>query len=114
NQGISLGLQLFDGGARFRSVRAAAAGREAALSGVAVAEQTVEAEVVRRYYAAQQAAAQIELEEALLRAAESRHEATQRLLRVAAASPVDLLGTEYEVARQRQSVEDARGAARAA
>lgn len=114
NQGISLGLQLFDGGVRLRSVRAAAAGRDAAIAGVAAAERTTEAEVARRYYAAQRAAAQIDLEEALLRAAMSRHEATQRLLRVAAASPVDLLGTEYEVARQQQAVEDARGAARVA
>lgn len=114
NQGISLNWQLFNGGGRFREVRAAAAGREAAVAGVEAAEATVLAELTRRYYEAQRAAALIQLEEQLLEAAEARREATERLLRVASASPVDLLGAELEVARQREALESARGSARVA
>lgn len=114
SQGLSLGWQLFDGGARWRQARAAGAAREAATAGIEVAEVTVLAEVTRRYYEAQRAVATIALEESLLQAAEVRQTATERLLRVASASPVDLLGAELEVARQREVVEAARGAARIA
>lgn len=114
SQSLSLGWQLFDGGARWRQARAAGAAREAATAGIEVAEVTVLAEVTRRYYEAQRAVATIALEESLLQAAEVRQTATERLLRVASASPVDLLGAELEVARHREVVEAARGAARIA
>lgn len=114
NQGVSLNMTLFDGGRRFRDVRAAQAGERAAVAGVESAASTMEAEVTRRYYAAKQTFELIRLEEALLRGAEARHAATERLIRVAAASPLDLMGTEIEVARQRQAVETAKGEARKA
>jgi outer membrane protein len=113
-QSIGLNLQLFDGGRRFREMRAARAGREAAVAAVDAAASTMDAELTRRYYEAQRTAALIRLEEELLKTAEASHGATERLLRVAAASPVDLLGAEFEVSRQRQAVEAARDQARVA
>jgi outer membrane protein len=113
-QGLGLSWQLFDGGERYRNVLAARAGREAAIAGVADEAATMDAELTRRYYLAQHTAARIELEERLLEAAEASYAASQRLLRVAAVSPLDLLGAELDVTRQRQALEAAQGAARVA
>lgn len=114
SQGISLGMLLFDGGQRLRQLRVAQAGRDATEEAAAVVASSVDAELTRRYFAAQQATALIQLEEDLLRAAEARYSATQQLLRVASVTPVALLGAEIEVARQRQAVDKARGEARKA
>lgn len=114
SQNLSLSWLVFDGGARFRNVRAAGAGREAAVAGAAATESTMEAVLTRRYYEAQRTAARIALEERLLEAAEANHAAAERLVRVAAISPVELLTAELEVTRQRVAVETARGAARVA
>jgi outer membrane protein len=114
SQSIGLQWQLFDGGQRYRQLRAARAGRDAAVEGVARAASEIEAELTRRYYDAQRTAALIELETELLRAAEARLAATEQLLRVAGVTPVDLLGAEFEVAQQRQVVETAHGNARVA
>lgn len=114
SQNLSLSWELFDGGQRYREVRAASAGRAAAAAGAEAVGSTMEAELTRRYYDAQRATARIELEERLLAAAEASYAATQRLVRVAAITPVDLLGAELDVTRQRQALEAARGEARIA
>jgi outer membrane protein len=114
SQSLSLSMPLFDGGARLRNLGAARAGRDVAIAGVGAAASLMEAELTTRYYAAQRAAELIALEERLLEAAQGRYTSTERLLRTAAGRPVDLLGAEIDVARQRQAVEVARGEARKA
>jgi outer membrane protein len=114
SQGLSLGLQLFDGGARFHELRAARAQKDAAEASVLSEASTLRAELARRYYEARRRTELIRTEEALLQAARSRETAWERLLRVASATPVDLLGAQVETARQERALEQARGEARKA
>jgi outer membrane protein len=111
SQGVSVSVPVFDGGARYRLYRAARAAEEAVAAGVLVEASTLRAELARRYYDAGRREALIRLEEELLKSAESRHAATERLVRIASASPVDLLGAELAVARQKGALEQARGEA---
>jgi outer membrane protein len=115
SQQISLGsITLFDGGTRYRDLRAARADADAADAAVLQEAATLEAELTRRYYDAKRKGELIRLEEELLKSAEAQHAATERLLRVASASPVDLLGAEVAVAEQARVLESARGEARKA
>jgi outer membrane protein len=115
NQQISLGsITLFDGGARYRDLKAARADANATDAAVLQGAATLEAELTRRYYDAKRKGELIRLEEELLKSAEARQSATERLLRVASASPVDLLGAEVAVAEQARVLESARGEARKA
>jgi outer membrane protein TolC len=114
-QHISLGsITLFDGGARYRDLRAARADGDAVDAAVVLGAATLEAELTRRYYDAKRKGELIRLEEELLKSAEARQAATERLLRIASASPVDLLGAEVAVAEQARVLESARGEARKA
>jgi outer membrane protein len=114
SQSLYVGIPLFDGGQRYRELRAARA-QEDAVAAAALAEASaLDAELARHYYDARRRAELIGLEEELLRAAEARHQATERLLRIASASPVDLLGAEIAIAQQARAVEQARGEARKA
>ncbi|MBI4544937.1 MAG: TolC family protein, partial [Gemmatimonadetes bacterium] len=72
------------------------------------------ADVSRRFYAALHARGLIELEERLLVSARDRLAATERLVRVVAATAVDVLGARVDVARQEQALARARGEARKA
>ena len=115
SQQISLSsVTLFDGGIRYRDLRAARAEGDAADAAVLLGASTLDAELTRRYYDAKRKGELIHLEEELLKSAEARHAATERLLRIAAASPVDLLGAEIAVAEQARVLETARGDARKA
>jgi outer membrane protein TolC len=75
---------------------------------------TLRPELARRYYEARRRTELIRVEEDLLQAARSRETAWERLLRVASATPVDLLGAQVETARQERALEQARGEARKA
>lgn len=115
SQQISLGsITLFDGGARYRGLKAARADADATDAAVLLGATTLEAELTRRYYDAKRKGELIRLEEELLKSAEARQAATERLLRIASASPVDLLGAEVAVAEQGRVLESARGEARKA
>jgi outer membrane protein TolC len=115
SQQISLGsLTLFDGGARYRDLKAARADADATDAAVLQGAATLEAELARRYYDAKRKGELIRLEEELLTSADARQAATERLLRIASASPVDLLGAEVAVAEQARVLESARGEARKA
>jgi outer membrane protein len=115
SQSVSLtGLTLFDGGARYRELRAAQADEAAARAGVEVEADALEAELARGYYDARRRAELIRVEEALLAAARARHAATERLLRIAAASPLDLLGAEVTVAEHERALANAQGEAQKA
>jgi outer membrane protein len=110
SQGISLTqFQLWDWGARWKDLRAARAGGRATEARVAGESARVGAELGRRYWAAVEAQEAISLEERLLAGARERLDATRRLLRIAAAGPVDVLAAELDVARQEQALEKARG-----
>jgi outer membrane protein len=114
SQSLYLGIPLFDGGQRYRELRAARAEAGATEAAALAEASALDAELARHYYDARRKAALIRLEEELLRAAEARHAATERLLRIASASPVDLLGAEIAIAQQARAVEQARGEARKA
>jgi outer membrane protein len=108
------GLTLFDGGGRLRTLRSAEATVAASRAGVEAEELRLRGEVTRRYYAAVRQRQAIALEERLLEVAQAGLEATQRLLRVAVRTPVDVLSAEVKVAEQEQALERARGEARKA
>ncbi len=110
SQGLTLGsITLWDWGARMRELRAARANESAAHAGVDAEANRMAGELARRYWNAVRTERAILLEERLLAGAKERLDATRRLLRVAAAGPVDVLGGEVEVAQQEQAVERARG-----
>jgi outer membrane protein len=113
-QSVYLGIPLFDGGQRYRELRAARAQEDATAAAALAEASALSAELARHYYDARRKAALIHLEEELLRAAEARRAATERLLRIASASPVDLLGAEIAIAQQARALEQARGEARKA
>lgn len=111
-QGLSLGMTLFDGGAAFREIGAARA-QAAAVDARIYAEATrLEGEVTRQYYAALRASRLIGVEKRLLASAQERLERTEKLLRVAGSSPIDLLGARADVASQEQAVARAETEAR--
>ncbi len=114
SQGVSVGWTLFDGGARYRELRAAQALSRATLARARDEAARLEAEVTRRYYDALRTQRLILLEEQLLAPARERLLATERLLRVAARSPIDVLGAEAGVAEQELALEQAHGEARKA
>jgi len=112
---LSLGsFTLFDGGARQREMRAARAGVDAARAGAGAEEVRVRGEVARRYWKAVQTEGAIRLEAALLASARERVAITERLMRVALRSPVDVLGAEATAAEQEVALERARGEQRRA
>lgn len=115
SQGISLGgLTLFDGGARLREYRASQASADATRARAGSEELRMRGEVTRRYYAAVRAGRAIALEERLLASARERVEVTERLMRVAVRTPVDVLGAQVQVAEQEGALEKARGELRRA
>jgi outer membrane protein TolC len=115
NQSISLGqLTLFDGGQRFRQLRAARANGRAADADAVAVRARAEAQVSTAYFQAVRARDLIALEERLLASSRELLEATHRLLRVGSADPLDLLGAEVDVARRELSLDQARGDARKA
>jgi outer membrane protein TolC len=110
SQGLSLSqFTLWDWGSRWKDLRAARASGRATEARVSGEGARVTAELGRRYWASVRAQEAIALEERLLAGARDRLESTRRLLRVAAAGPVDVLAAELDVARQEQAVEKANG-----
>ena len=103
-QNISLGVTLFDGGAAFREIAAARAAAAATDARIYAEAARLTGDVTRQYYAAVRAARLIAVEKALLASAQERLERTERLLRVAGSSPVDVLGARAEVASQEQQI----------
>lgn len=112
SQSVDLGLRLFDGGARYREVRAARLDARAADARSGASRLELRAEVTRRYFQAVGASRRITLEERLLVSAQEQFAATERLFRIAGASRADVLGSDAEVAARESMVEDARGEAR--
>lgn len=114
SQSLGASLTLFDGGRRLNRLRAARAESRATDARVAAQVTTLRAAISRAYYLALRTDRLIDLEEQLLEAARQRLAATERMLRVVAADPVDVLGAQVEVARQEQAVQTARGEMRKA
>jgi outer membrane protein len=115
NQSLSLsGLTLFDGGQRLRQYRAANAASDATTARAGAEALRMRGELARRYFRAVKARRVIALEERLLASARERVETTQRLVRVAVRTPVDVLGAEVDASRQELALERARGDARKA
>lgn len=112
SQGLSARMTLFDGGARFREVGAARAQEDAAAAAIAAAINQLDAGVRRSYFDAQRAERLIALEERLLASAQDRLDRTERLFRIAAATRVDVLGAQVDVATQEQNLAAARDNAR--
>lgn len=112
SQGISAGLVLFDGFANVNRLRAAREDSRAGVARLRSEAARLRTLVAQRYYAVQRARLAIALEERLLASAKERLDAVQRLLAVAAQSPVDVLGARVDVASQEQALARARGEAR--
>lgn len=115
SQSLSLGsITLFDGGTRRGELRAARASSEATGARVEARWMELRAEIGRRYYDAQRASELRALEERLIERVETQLDMTQRLLRLAVRTPVDVLGAEVAVADQEAEIERARGEERKA
>lgn len=108
-QGVSLGLEIFDGGARWSALRAMRASSRAATERASDALVHLDADVARRYYEALRSQSAIALAESQLGSARAQLEATKRLFRVAGASQVDVLGAEVDVATRAQELQRALG-----
>jgi outer membrane protein TolC len=111
-QGINLGMTLFDGGATIREIGASRAAANAIDARIRAEAARLTGDVTRQYYAALRASRLIAVEKQLLASAQERLERTERLLRVAGSSPVDVLGARAEVASQEQQVARAENEAR--
>jgi outer membrane protein len=111
-QGINLGMTLFDGGATIRTISAARASAAAVDARIYAEAARLTGDVTRQYYAALRAARLIAVEKQLLASAQERLDRTERLLRVAGSSPVDVLGARAEVASQEQQIARAENEAR--
>ncbi|MEN8374079.1 MAG: TolC family protein [Gemmatimonadota bacterium] len=114
SQRFSLDFTLFDGGANWNRLASARAQERATTARIAGSWIAVAAAVERAYWDVARGDLLAGLEERLLAAARERLEATEERLRVAAVSPVDVLGARVDVATQEQSLEAARGSARKA
>jgi outer membrane protein len=111
-QGINLSLTLFDGGASIRTISAARASAAAIDARIYAEAARLTGDVTRQYYAALRAARLMAVEKQLLASAQERLDRTERLLRVAGSSPVDVLGARAEVASQEQQIARAENEAR--
>lgn len=103
-QGIGLNMRLFDGGAMLRDLSAAKAQADAVGAATFAEHTRLTADVTRQYYAALRASKLVLVEKQLLASAKERLDRTEKLLRVAGTSPVDVLGARAEVASQEQQV----------
>lgn len=114
NQGVGLNFTLFEGGARFQELsqgRAQARETRARVDAQAVA---LDAQIAQLYWQAVQRQQRIAVEEDLLAAAIEQRDAIERMVRVAAAGPEEVLGAEVDVAERELSLEQARSEARKA
>lgn len=114
SQGFSGSLRLFDGFRNLNQLRAAQHNLSAAYAGVNLQRLQVEAEVTSRFFDALRAERLVAVERQLLASARERLDANERLFRVAAATQVDVLGAQVDVARGEQSLELQLGEARKA
>lgn len=112
SHGVSARMTLFDGGAMFREVGAARAQEDAAEATIAAALAQLDAAVRHSWYDAQRAERLIELEARLLASARDRLARSEQLFRIAAATRVDVLGAQVDVASQEQALASARDNAR--
>jgi len=104
NQGVGLGLTLFDGAERVFAVEAAGHRLEAAGEAARARWVDVRAEVALRYVALLESRALVEVEEAILAARRRDVETTEALFGVVAADQIDVLGARIEAARQEAGV----------
>lgn len=111
-QGVGLSMKLFDGWATLRDISAKCATSAAVDAKIAAEAARLDGDVKRQYYSALRAARLIAVEKQLLASARERLDRTERLLRVAGSSPVDVLGARAEVASHEQSVARAETEAR--
>ena len=114
SQGVSLGLDLFQGGRRFHALGQARAEADVSRRAGERELNAVLAQVQRQFREAQKRRALLEVEAELLAARERDLELTQRLFDLASRNRSDLLGTEFEVEAQRAAVRRAEGAYRQA
>lgn len=114
SHGLTARMTLFDGGAMFGRVSAARAQEDAVEATIAASLNQLDATVQRVWHDAQRAERLIELEERLLTSARERLERSEQLFRIAAATQVDVLGAQVDVASQEQTLATALDAARKA
>lgn len=114
SQRISSSIRIFDGFQNVNRLRAARSNVDAAWSGVDVQRLQTDADVAQRFFDALRYERLIRVETSLLAAARERLDANERLFRVAAASQVDVLGAQVDVAGQQQRLDLQRGEARKA
>lgn len=111
SQSVSLGMTLFDGGASWRKIGQARAAARQTDAGIQAAQVQLRAQVARLYYEALRRQRAIDLEEQLLASAQERLDRQERLFRIAGAGQTDVLGARVDVARQEQSLAQAKGQA---
>ncbi|HEX7048691.1 MAG TPA: TolC family protein [Longimicrobiales bacterium] len=114
SQRINFSMQLFDGGRRLNSLRAARANTRAANARVQAREVQLRTEVATAFYRALGAQQTIGVEERLLESAQEQLEMTQRRFEIGAARRDEVLGAQAAVAEQQSALATARNEARKA
>lgn len=114
NQSISTSLTLFDGFNNVNSLRAARQSVFAEQAAVADLGLDIDLQVAQQFYQALQEERLLAVEEQLLASAGERLDANRRMFRVAAATQVDVLGAETDLAQSQQQLERQQGTARKA
>jgi outer membrane protein len=108
SQGVSLGFNLFEGGARFHRLREARV-REGQRLTAAESERTVlRAGVERSFFQALQQSELLELEEGMLAGRVRDLDATRRLFSLAARGRTDVLGAELAIRQQERAIQERR------
>lgn len=111
NQGLSLSMTLFDGGATLHRLREGREQTRAVLATVDAREVQLRADVAQRFYTAMMQEQSIGVEEQLLASAREQLEITQRRFDIGAARREEVLGAEVELASQELQMERARNEA---
>ena len=109
SQGLNSSITLFNGLQNFYDLKSSKAGSKAAYYGVDSEAVTLDAQIKARFYQVVHALRSIEIEEQILRIRNEDLVTTERMLRVAARDPADVLGGQATVASQEQQVARAQG-----
>ena len=109
NQTLVSSMTLFDGGNVFRDLKIARAQADQVDASVRLREMQLIADVRVAYYNALLAETGIGLDSTLLKASRDRLDIVEAMMRLVAATVVDVLGAQVDVANQEQSLERARG-----
>jgi outer membrane protein len=97
NQGINMGVTLFDGGQNLRELSLARAEATSADARIASQQSLLASNVTRAFYDAVQSLRLVQVEERNLAAAQDRMERTEAQFEIATANQVDMLGARRSV-----------------